>query len=52
MPLVLEELKERLKRYDEIILLELLDISAEELVERFVDKIEDNYDELSSEEDL
>lgn len=40
------ELEERLKREDEISLLELLDISSEELVERFKDRIEFYYDEL------
>ena len=52
MPLVLEELKERLKRYDEVTLLEILNIDAEELIERFEDKIEDRFDKLSEEEDL
>jgi hypothetical protein len=51
MSLVFEELCERLKRYDEITLLELLDISTEELVDRFGDKIEDKFDKLSEEED-
>lgn len=35
-----------LKRVDEVSLLEILQISSEELVDRFTDKIEDNYDEL------
>lgn len=35
-----------LKRVDEVSLLEVLDISSEELVDRFTDKIEDKYDEL------
>ena len=52
MPLVFEELRERLKRYDEVTLLELLNINAEDLVERFGDKIEDQFDKLSEEEDL
>ena len=50
MSLTLEEIKERLKRLDEITLLEVLDISSEELVERFTDVIEEKSDEL--EEDL
>jgi len=35
-----------LKRIDEVSLLEVLDISSEEIVDRFTDKIEDKYDEL------
>lgn len=50
MSLTLEEIKERLKRLDEITLLEVLDISSEELVERFSDVIEEKSDDL--EEDL
>lgn len=37
---------ERMSRLDEITLLEVLNISSEELVERFADKIEDKFDEL------
>jgi hypothetical protein len=37
---------ERMSRLDEITLLEVLDISSEELVERFADKIEDKFEEL------
>jgi len=44
--ITLEELKEWLSRIDEVTLLEILDISSEELVERFTDEIEDNYDKL------
>jgi hypothetical protein len=50
MQLTLEELKERLAdRLDEIILLELLNITSYDLVERFSDLIEDNYDKLQKE---
>ncbi len=49
MPLTLTDVMSRLKQLDEITLLEVLDISAEELVERFADKIEDNYDNLERE---
>jgi hypothetical protein len=50
--LVLNELMELLaERYDEITLLELLDISSEELVERFSDKIEQRYEKLQQELD-
>ena len=43
------ELSERLKQLDEITLLEVLDISAEEIVERFADKIEDRFENLENE---
>lgn len=46
MALTLTELKELLIREDEVYLLERLDISSEELVERFEDFIEDRYDQL------
>lgn len=49
MTLLLSELCEQLKKIDEISLLERLDISSEELVEYFKDKIEDNYDALVQE---
>lgn len=43
MELTLEELKERLAaRVDEITLMELMEITSEDLVERFVDIIEMN----------
>lgn len=38
-----------LKRVDEISLLEVLDISSEDLVDRFVDFIEDRYEQLCEE---
>lgn len=37
---------ERMARLDEITLLEVLDISSEEIIERFADKIEDKFEEL------
>ena len=46
MTLTRWDLKERLKRLDEVTLLEVLDISSEELVERFEDLIEDKYEQL------
>ncbi len=50
MQLTLEELKERLAdRLDEITLLELLIITSYDLVERFSDLVEDNYDKLQKE---
>lgn len=42
--LTLEEIKERLMRLDEVDLCEVLEISSEDLVERFIDKIEDKMD--------
>ena len=47
--LTLVELQERLKQIDEISLLEILDISSEDIVERFVDLIENRYDVLKEE---
>lgn len=44
MALTLEEIKERLMRLDEVDLCEVLEINSENLVERFVDKIEDKLD--------
>lgn len=49
MPLTLEELKDRLKKQDEVSLLEVLDISSEEIVERFIDLIEDRFEKLEEE---
>ncbi len=40
------DLIESMKKIDEVSLLEVLDISSEEIVDRFTDKIEDKYDEL------
>lgn len=48
--ITLEELKQRLVfAFDEITILELLDISREELVEAFADKIEEKFDTLVTE---
>ena len=49
MALTLDEISDRLKSLGELDLLELLDITSEELVERFRDKIEDNADDLEKE---
>lgn len=46
MTLTIEEIKERLKRWDEVALLEELEIDSEQIVERFEDVIEDNADRL------
>ena len=50
-PLTLEELRERLKSLDEIMLVELLGLTSEDLVKAFPDLIEDNYELLSTEVD-
>ena len=44
--LTLNELCERLKHIDEISLMEVLEINSDEIVDRFVDKIEDRMDVL------
>jgi len=50
MQLTLEELKERLaNRLDEVTLLELLNITSYDLVERFEDIIEERYEHLCKE---
>lgn len=50
MPLTLNELKEKLAdNYDEISILELLEINSYDLVERFTDKIEEKFDQLEEE---
>jgi len=52
MRLTVEELKTLLKQQvDEISLLEVLEISAEDIVDRFEDKIEERYDRLVREFD-
>ena len=47
----LTELQEILQTYDEVILLELLNITSEDIVERFIDLIEENFEELIKEVD-
>lgn len=49
MPLLLHEIKERLKALDEITLLELLEVNSEDIVEMFSERIEDNADKLEKE---
>lgn len=46
MAYTLRDIIDKLKQFDEITLLELLDISSEELLERFIDKVELNFDQL------
>jgi len=42
----LEEIKDKLKRLDEVTLLETLEITSEDLVNRFADLIEQQQDTL------
>lgn len=49
MPLTLEEIKQQLRQVNEVDLLEILDISSEDLVDRFQDIIEDKIDTLAPE---
>jgi len=50
MAVTLPELKQKLiEMYDEVSLLEILQISAEDIVERFDDRIEEKYDDLIEE---
>jgi len=46
MSLTLEELKEKMKDIDEISIIERLEIYSDELVERFLDKIEEKWEQL------
>ena len=49
MALTIHDICDRLKNLDEISLLEVLDISSEEIVDRFNDKIVEKADELEEE---
>jgi len=49
MALTLIDISDRLKQLPEVELLELLDISSEEIVDRFMDRIEENADNLERE---
>lgn len=44
--LTLNELADRLKHIDEISLMEVLEITSDEIVDRFMDKIEFRVDDL------
>lgn len=46
MTMTINELFDRLKELDELSILEILDISSDELVNKFQFEIEDKYDEL------
>jgi|TARA_Y100000114_G_C11724394_1_gene310158 hypothetical protein len=49
MALTIHDICDRLKNLDEISLLEVLDISSEDIVDRFNDRIEEKADELEEE---
>lgn len=50
MNLTIQELKEKLSAYyDEVSLLELLNIHSDELLDRFEDRVEQHYDRLIEE---
>ena len=51
MALSFKEVCEELAMIDETTLLEVLDISSEDIVNHFQDKIEDNLEELSNDLD-
>ena len=51
MALTLREVLERLKSLDEVELCDILSITSEDLVERFIDVIEDKMDTLEIEVD-
>lgn len=51
MAMTFAELVRQLKEYDELTVLELLEISAEDIVERFSDKIEERFDFLEEQLD-
>lgn len=44
--LTLEEIKDKLKQLDEVTLMEVLEITSEDLAERFVDRIEQKQETL------
>ena len=49
MTTTFEELNSKLKSLDEVTILEVLDISSEDIVDRFQDIIEERYDYLIDE---
>ena len=55
MAILLEELIEKLKQEDEVDIIQLLGLTSDQIVERFRDEIEDNYEyfirEYETEED-
>jgi hypothetical protein len=49
MTITLVELFDKLKSIDEVTLMERLEITSEDLVDKFDDRIEDQFDSLSEE---
>ena len=49
MSLTIYDVQDRLKGIDELSLLEILNIDSEEIVEKFIDKIEDQFDKIVKE---
>ena len=47
--LTVQEVKERLCQYDEVTLLEVLDVSSVEIIERFGDYVDEHYERLAEE---
>tara|TARA_R100000479_G_C6252040_1_gene152771 strand:+ start:274 stop:450 length:177 start_codon:yes stop_codon:yes gene_type:complete len=47
----LEDIKDKLKQLDEVTLMEVLEITSDDLVERFVDKIEQKEETLENDLD-
>jgi hypothetical protein len=47
--LTLAELKEKLMQFDEIDLIELLNLTSEDILERFEDIVEDKFETLQKE---
>jgi len=47
--MTLVELKEKLMQFDEIDLIELLDLTSEDILERFEDILEDKFEMLKKE---
>jgi len=49
MNLTIDELKDKLMQFDETIIIELLDLTAQDILDRFEDVIEEKYDILVKE---
>jgi len=47
--LTIEELKDRLMQFNELDVVELLDLTSEDILDRFEDVLEDRYDILIKE---
>ena len=49
MNLTIAELKEKLMQFDELDLIELLDLTSEDILDRFEDVVENKYELLKKE---